>query len=526
MTGTFGTAIMSRRRIIAPRCSSFGWLWLTIHTTTFLWHTHVVVVQADPVVDLTTPPMGFMSWERFRCQIDCHAEPLHCVSDTLYRTMAEALVTKGYAAAGYTQVSIDDCWMSKSPHGRDDITGQLQPDPIRFPHGIAALADHMHSLNLTLGIYADAGMETCAHFEGSQNHEELDAQTFAEWGVDYIKLDGCHISSISTSIQQQQQGTDHHHHNNPSAAATAAVDKYQKQYVTFGNAIRKAATTRNMVFSCSWPADIGDNETEKPFNIMYHQAGCNTWRNYKDIDNHWERLVPIILHWGDYWQDLQQIPKGSFNDADMLLAGDDHYGHVLPLSQAQVQLGFWAMIASPLFIGGDVRTISEDYRALLLNPHIIAINQDVSHPQQADCVMGCKGSTHDDDTTITVLQQVWSKSLQQGHSRALAFFNLQNTTTTTAIQYKYSVEGAVAQCVDLWATDPTQDVCAHGKGATTQHWDIQVMPQDKDDGQVWMTIRALDMEPTSHRMLRIDYFCTTSSSSSSCRDHSDAAAFS
>jgi Alpha galactosidase A/Alpha galactosidase C-terminal beta sandwich domain len=448
------------------------------------------VSQADPVVDLDAPPMGFMSWERFRCQTDCHVDPLHCVSDHLYRSVADALVQKGYAAAGYTHVSIDDCWSD----GRDPTTGQLRADPRRFPHGMAALADHVHSLGLLLGIYADAGNRTCAQWEGSQNHEELDAQTFAEWGVDYIKLDGCHIPA----------------------------GKYQTRYVTFGKAIRKAAKTRNMVLSCSWPAYIGDNETNKPFHAMYHQAGCNTWRNYKDIDNHWEQLLSIILHWGNYWQDLQKIPDGSFNDADMLLAGDDHYGHVLPLPQAQLQLGFWAMMASSLFIGGDVRTISDEYRAILLNPHIIAINQDVSR-RQADCVLGCKGALDNNETNISTrrvtaeLRQVWSKSLQQGHSRALAFFNLQNTTVPTTIQYKYSVEGAIAQCVDLWATDPTQDVCGHGKGAKTQHWDIQLVPHD-DNGQVLLMVHALDMEPTSHRMLRIDYFCEP------LRDHSHAAA--
>eukprot|EP00797_Seminavis_robusta_P034004 Sro800_g204290.2 (259) ;mRNA; r:19491-20267 len=245
---------------------------------------------------------------------------------------------------------------------------------------------------------------------------------------------------------------------------------------------------------------------------MYHQAGCNTWRNFKDIDNHWESLSEIILHWADYWHELQNIPTGSFNDADMLIVGDDHYGTMLPRPQAQLQMGFWAMIASPLLIGGDVRTIPEEYRKILVNQHIIAVNQDVSR-KQAYCVVGCKGTTNTDDDafeelrTTSALKQVWSKTLQGGHSQALGFFNLQEDDDAT-IQYIYQLEGVVAQCVDLWSDDPNKDLCAQGKGATTQQWDIHLLT--KDDNHYSLQIQALEMEPTSHRMLRIDYYCDNS----------------
>ena len=325
--------------------------------------------KSGPVVDLKAPPMGFMSWERFRCTINCQKYPNDCIHEDLYKSTADAMVEKGLVAAGYTQVSIDDCWVDKK-YGRDSATGRLRPDALRFPNGMKVIGDYLHDKGMRYGIYSDAGIKTCGGYEGSYGHAQVDAETFAEWGVDYVKLDGCWMT-LERIVDPQSN--------------------FEAAYTAFGNALRNVS--RPMVYSCSWPAYIGSDESKKPFDTMYTKSACNLWRNWADIDNSWKSLYKIMMHWAQNWKALQQIPDGSFNDADMLLVGDDHYASkrgesILTLDQSRVQMGFWAMIASPLMIGGDVRSMKQDFVDILTNPHVIAINQDPSR-RQADCIKGC-----------------------------------------------------------------------------------------------------------------------------------------
>ncbi|KAJ7384568.1 hypothetical protein OS493_021199 [Desmophyllum pertusum] len=130
-----------------------------------------------------TPPMGWMDWERFRCNIDCNKDPNNCISEWLIKQMADRLAEDGYRDAGYKYVSIDDCWSNM----KRDPSGNLQPNSTRFPSGMKALADYLHSKGLKLGIYADYGVLTCAGYPGSIQHMEQDAKTFASWEVDYLK---------------------------------------------------------------------------------------------------------------------------------------------------------------------------------------------------------------------------------------------------------------------------------------------------------------------------------------------------
>ena len=127
-----------------------------------------------------TPPMGWMTWQRFRCNTDCKNDPENCISEHLVREMADKLVEDGYLASGYEYIIVDDCWLS---HTRDPVTNKLQPDPKRFPSGIRKLADYVHSKGLKFGIYEDYGTLTCGGYPGSIDHLELDANTFAEWYV-------------------------------------------------------------------------------------------------------------------------------------------------------------------------------------------------------------------------------------------------------------------------------------------------------------------------------------------------------
>lgn len=287
-----------------------------------------------------TPPMGFNNWERFRCNIDCKKDPENCISEHLYTSIADALVAGGYRAAGYEYVNIDDCWLSR----KRDAHGRLQPDPERFPHGIKWLADYIHSRGLKFGIYQDVGTLTCAGYPGIQGHERIDAQTFADWGVDYVKLDGCYRN----------------------------VSDYAMAYPLFGAYMN--ATGRPMVYSCSWPAYETFENMEPPYAQI--RRTCNLWRNYADIQDSFDSLNEIANWFGDQTQLRAFAGPGGWNDPDMLIIGD--YG--LSRVQAEAQMAIWSILAAPLLISADIRPghhgVGPEFARILLNGDAIAINQD------------------------------------------------------------------------------------------------------------------------------------------------------
>jgi alpha-N-acetylgalactosaminidase len=131
--------------------------------------------------------MGWMSWQRFRCNTDCVTFPDDCISEKLYQEQTDALVSGGYLAAGYNVVHLDDCIVSKD--GRNATTNELMADPVRFPSGFSALGDYMHSQGVSFGFYTAISDTTCGGYPASRGYEQLDADTFAKWGVDYLKAD-------------------------------------------------------------------------------------------------------------------------------------------------------------------------------------------------------------------------------------------------------------------------------------------------------------------------------------------------
>ncbi|CAE8645823.1 unnamed protein product, partial [Polarella glacialis] len=211
------------------------------------------------------PPMGWMSWELFRCDVNCSVDNQKCISEWLYQSQADAMVADGYLKAGYSGIHIDDCWMHQNP-GRDNTTGELFPNSDRFPSGMKALGDFFHERGVGFGLYSAESPATCAGFPASAGHEFQDAMTFANWGVDYMKMDGCGDQAY-----------------------------YEKGYHVMGSALE--ASGRPITYSCSWPAYIGDNESTKPFG-EFIMDGCNLWRNWNDIDCSWNSLSSIIDHWG------------------------------------------------------------------------------------------------------------------------------------------------------------------------------------------------------------------------------------
>ena len=152
--------MMKRTLLAAALCAAFG---------------TAAAQQTTPRNQLTpTPPMGWMTWNLFQGNI----------SEQLIRETADAMVDGGFRDAGYRYIFIDDLWQ-----GGRDRKNNLIPDPVKFPSGIKALSDYVHSKGLKLGIYSDAAPLTCGGWTASLGFEEQDARTFASWGIDYLKYD-------------------------------------------------------------------------------------------------------------------------------------------------------------------------------------------------------------------------------------------------------------------------------------------------------------------------------------------------
>jgi len=338
-----------------------------------------------------TPPMGWLSWERFRCNTDCDNDPEFCIGENLFRQMADMLVTGGYKEVGYDTVIIDDCWLDtkRSPEGK------LQPDPKRFPSGIPALADYIHKLGLKFGIYEDYGNLTCGGYPGILGHLETDANTFAEWGVDYVKLDGCY--------------------SEPSTMDAG--------YPEFGAYLNK--TKRPMVYSCSWPAyQIGNNPNYK--SIAQH---CNLWRNFDDIYDSWDSVLGIINYYGDDKDGFGKFAgPGHWNDPDMLIIGN--YG--LSLDQARAQMGMWCMLAAPLIMSADLRTIRPEFKEILLNRNLIKLNQDPLGVQAKRIVAG---------QNIDVYSRPVMPVFGDKNSVAVAFLNKWTAGTPLKVSFKLTELG-------------------------------------------------------------------------------------
>ncbi|GAA1968065.1 glycoside hydrolase family 27 protein [Catenulispora subtropica] len=271
-----------------------------------------------------TPQMGFNDWNAYGCN----------VSESLIKSTALAMHDNGMQAAGYQYVNIDDCWLT---HNRDS-SGRLVPDPAKFPDGISGTAAYVHSLGLKLGIYEDAGTMTCAGYPGSLGHEQTDADSFAAWGVDYLKYDNCYADGVN------QSGG-----GGPSA---------QSRYTTMRDALAK--TGRPIVYSlCSWGRD----------NVWTWGAGVgNSWRTTGDINASWGSMLSIFhsnVGLASY------AGPGGWNDPDML-----EIGNGMSATEDRSEFSLWAEMAAPLISGTNIANASSTTLGILTNSRVIAVDQD------------------------------------------------------------------------------------------------------------------------------------------------------
>ncbi|KAL6743810.1 hypothetical protein Aduo_016806 [Ancylostoma duodenale] len=286
-----------------------------------------------------TPPMGWMSWATFYCQIDCDRYPNHCINEKLYQDMADRLAEDGFLEAGYNRVHIDDCWMERS---RDEH-GRLVADLKRFPSGIKNLAKYMHERNLELGIYEDFGTKTCEGYPGSLDHLKTDADTFASWDVDYVKLDGCYVDTDLMPIG----------------------------YPKMERALN--ATGHPMVYACGWPFFFYKDGKKALIKYDDVRAACNSWRIYEDVAGSWASIADIIRYVEENQDVLVAAQKpGGWNDPDMLVVGLPN----VTIDQAVAQMTMWSMWSAPLIMSNDLRVLEPAFKQILLNRDVIAIDQD------------------------------------------------------------------------------------------------------------------------------------------------------
>jgi alpha-galactosidase len=262
-----------------------------------------------------TPPMGWNDWNAYGCN----------VSEQLVEQTAQFMVTSGMKAAGYDYVNIDDCW----PASQRDASGNLVANPAKFPDGIAAVAAYVHSLGLKLGIYEDDGTATCAGFPGSLGHEQQDANTFASWGIDYLKYDNCN--------------------NNGNIEASDQAMR---------NAL--AATGRPILFSLS---EWGQNSV-----WTWGAQTANAWRTTGDIS---ASFSSMLSNFHSNVALAQYAGPGGWNDPDMLEVGNG-----MSATEDQSEFSLWAEMAAPLIAGTNLQTASATTMSILTNSSVIAVDQD------------------------------------------------------------------------------------------------------------------------------------------------------
>ncbi|MFE7812053.1 glycoside hydrolase family 27 protein [Streptomyces sp. NPDC057433] len=360
---------------------------------------HQPVALAAPGSPALTPPLGWNSWNSFGCN----------VNEGMVRQAADAMVSSGMRDAGYEYVVVDDCWFDP----QRDAQGNLRADPTKFPSGMKALGDHIHSRGLKFGLYQVPTERTCAQrvgtfpgSTGSMGHEVQDARTFASWGVDYLKYDWC------------------------SPAGTR--DEQVARFSLMRDALR--ATGRPIVYS------INPNSLHAITGAAYNWGRvADLWRTTEDLLDIWQNGNVNSYPMGvgnvvDVNAPLAaQAGPGHWNDPDMLVVGRPG----LSLTESRSHFTLWALMAAPLMAGNDIRTMPADVSAILRNQRLLAVNQDS---------LGAGGRRVRDDGAT----EVFAKPLSDG-SVAVGLFNRgESAATLTTSAAQVGLSGGPFTLTDLW----------------------------------------------------------------------------
>lgn len=321
----------------------------------------------QPPGNIPLPPMGWNSWNALGCNTSK-------INERKLKSIINILVDSGLAGVGYKYVNIDDCWLDPAMTGGGQIhkemnsttiasaprVGPLRADPDRFTSGsLKNISTYAHDRGLRFGTYLDAGLATCQGYAGSLGFEEDDARVLASWGVDYLKLDGCSMEGMEAS----------------------------EIYSKWSRYLRD--TGRDIVFSCSFPAYIGENDEQFPENFD------------------WEKIQRI---WAEHGPVLRKYHKtNGYNDPDMLEIGNAG----MTLAEGRTQMSIWAILAAPLILGNDLEKMTEEELAILTNKEVLDVNQD-SFVSQGHRIVNSTG------------RSIWIRELHD-RSVAIATVNLQDS---------------------------------------------------------------------------------------------------
>jgi len=391
-----------------------------------LFRFQILALAVEPMLALDnglglTPPMGYNTWNDLGCK---------SMTEDNVRAVADAFVSQGLQAVGYEYLNLDDCWMDSERDANGRLQGHLQ----NFPSGMKALGDYIHSKGLKFGIYGDRGTQTCAFRPimapeqggpGNLGTEQLDAQTYADWGVDYFKEDNCHSS-------------------------TGANDQNQifKEFGLMRDALN--ATGRPIFFSV-----CGGGDQFPPIgpDISYYATDV---RGAGKIANAW-RITPDVTEWqtsriaGRVANDLEQFAgPGGFNDPDMLLGASSSATRSLTETHSRSQFSLWSIVMAPLMIGANLRQLNAFDLETYTNQEVIAVDQD-RLAKQGKRVMHGRGISLIDSA-------VWAKELSDG-SVAMLFEN--NYPITSSVNCDKAcwdqlpfASGIELEVRDLWAHGP------------------------------------------------------------------------
>jgi len=365
-----------------------------------------------------TPPMGYNTWNDLECPN---------MNEDNVKAVADAMVNNGLLSAGYEYLNLDDCWMDSSR----DADGRLQGDLQTFPSGMKALGEYIHSKGLKFGIYGDRGSGTCQGLPGNLGNEQLDAQTYADWAVDYLKEDNCHSS---TGANDQ--------------------DQLFAEFALMRDALN--ATGRNIFFSV---CGGGDQFFTGFQDISYYAkdprgAGqlANAWRITSDVTN-WEtsRFAEVTAN-----ALSQYAGRGGFNDPDMLLGSSGSAKRKLSQKHSRTQFNVWAMLAAPLMIGADVRELDEFDIETYTNEEVIGLNQDIL-AQQGKRVMH--------SLVVPFDKAIWAKELKSGDVALMFENNMPLTSRVTCDADCWSqlpfAPGTKLHVRDVWAHGPAENAMAY-----------------------------------------------------------------
>lgn len=346
-----------------------------------------------------TPPMGWSTWNTFRFD----------VSSSLIIKSADAMISSGLRNAGYEYVLIDDGWpMCAEYNHRDghclvpyprDSQGRIQVNTTKFPDGMAVLADYIHSKGMKLGIYTAVSETTCGGFTGSLHHEKIDAQTFADWGMDFVKMDTCGKGPYGCGVHDGCM-------QNSTAAMRDGLNATGRPivfYIDAGNPTSSQRTYNPYQYHVRPEAMVKVASIPSQLVWEWGPSTANMWKHWFDIGDNWASTIDNLHNMARL--EMYQTP-GAFNTPDMLTVGQG----AMTETQYRSQFFLWAVLGSPLILGNDVRSMDNFTIELLTSSEVLAVNQD------KDCVQA--SLAHFEGAT-----EVWVKPLSSRNFAAVLFNN-------------------------------------------------------------------------------------------------------